>query len=466
MLRIRSQTAHGPITLVIFGITGDLAKHKLIPALFHLYIENHLGDNFSIIGFARRPYTNQDIRDFLYSSLPDHPKTKDFLEHILYHQGTFQDKSSYQSLRQNLHTRDTSLGECTNKLYYLAAPPEHYRNILDNIDRTSLCDLCEADSPWNRILIEKPFGSDLASAEALDQHLGSLFDEDQIFRIDHYLAKETVQNLLAFRFANGIFQPLWNKKYITGIQIHAYETKDVGTRGNFYDSIGALRDVGQNHLLQLLAMLTMDACNATDTKAVRKARASILQSLHLDTTRLDECIRGQYQGYVDLKEVPDDSQTETFFRVPVRINTPEWDNVPITLSAGKALDRKEVSISVTFQALDSCMVFPGQSEPHNTLQFLIQPNEKISLSLWTKRPGLKYELDQQNLSFSYTENETQGRLTDAYEQVLYDAIQGDQLLFTTTQEVLGAWSCIDSIIDHWSDQELHQYQPGDNPNTL
>lgn len=412
-----------PLTITIFGATGDLYQKKLASSLFSLFINGSLPEDFFVVGFARRPLGEEGFRDFTSEAIlkqkkeATKEKVEDFLKHVTYFQGDLESLESFKDLGKYLGAYDKEHGVCSNKLYYLAVPPTLYSVIFQNIYDSGLSIPCASGVPdvehaWSRVLVEKPFGKDMLEAEKLDQMLGELFDESQIFRIDHYLAKETVQNILNFRFENGIFEPLWNNSKIEKIRIVFHEELDVANRGDFYDELGALRDVGQNHMLQLLALVAMDNTEQMTKKEIHEARQHVLGH-----TKFNEAlVRGQYEGYLNEEGVSKDSKTETFFRVNVSVDTPRWDGVVFELESGKALAKSEVYVEVYFKKVNARMVFAVSS------------NE-----------GVTY---------------------DAYEKVLCDGISGDQTLFVSTKEIMSEWKIVADIIEKWQSLPLITYKKG------
>jgi glucose-6-phosphate 1-dehydrogenase len=445
----------GPTIFVIFGVTGDLSQKKLIPALFSLFKNGLLPKQFKIVGFSRRNWSDNDLKDFITSIMLDkgnHTLFKDFLSHIEYSEGTFDDPEAYQKLKAHLEKIDDQFGICTNKLLYLAVSPNFYEVIFNELANSGLSIPCGGDLGWTRVLVEKPFGRDTETAAKLEKQLCKIFKEEQIFRIDHYLAKETVQNILAFRFANAMFEPLWNSKSIERVEIKLFEKNGLENRGDFYDGVGALRDVGQNHILQMLALVAMDRPKDFSASHIRKERASILKKLSLGKNSTKGMIRGQYQGFTEEKGVSKNSITETYFKMPVFVATSRWKNVPFILESGKALENSKTEISVYFKKL------PGTEQ--NVLKFRIQPNEGIDMKVWLKEPGFANEYAPTTLSFSYSQDELVQELPDAYERVLFDCVRGDQTLFASTDEVSCSWKFITPILDMWQKLPLMLYSKG------
>jgi len=354
---------------------------------------------------------------------------------------------------------------CMDRLFYLATPPRHYPTIIEHIDSSGLNNPCSDENGAVKILIEKPFGRDVATAEVLDKTLGERFSEDQIFRIDHYLAKETIQNILSFRFSNILFEPVWNKEYIEKVEIKMYESIVMEGRGALYDNLGALRDVGQNHLLQMLALTAMNNPGEFTAENIRYERHAVLEKLlNIDADKMSkQTVRGQYVGYADEDGVADDSETETFFRIIAYLDDPQWEGVPFVLEHGKGLDERNTEIVVTFRAPIICLCPPEPGREYkNVLTLRIQPRHGIDVCFWVRRPGLEMVLDEKRLEFDYTTAYAGLEATDAYEKILLDAIRGDQTLFATTQELLDSWDFIGVIREAWDRGavELVEYEKG------
>jgi len=459
-----------PLQIVIFGGTGDLAEKKLLPALFDLYVNDYLPKQFSVIGFSRGALSDTDYRKFVKSALVAKGKSncEAFLEHIFFTQGDITNDESYLRLKKYLHTKDDAFGVCTNKMFHLSVPPKLYEPVFTHLAKSKLTEPCEThhenSSTWTRVLVEKPFGNDATEAKRLDELLGELFNESQIFRIDHYVAKEALQNIVTFRFANSLFEPLWNSNAIESVHVRLYESFGVRDRGASYDGVGALRDVGQNHLLQMLALVTMQDPGENTADAIRKNRAEILSAVELWSDDIEKCVvRAQYDEYIGTKGVSENSQTETYFKTKLRINTEEWKGIPVYMESGKSLDTTQSEIEVRFNHHDSC-VCPKDVDAtthQNKIIFRIQPHEGISVTFWIKRPGFEYHLDEKTLSFDYEEDVSDmTRLPDAYERVLLDCIKGDQTLFISTEEIQAQWRLIMDIIEKWNVLPLETYEQG------
>lgn len=453
-----------PFVLVIFGATGDLAHNKLIPALFSLYRNKQLPDDFFIFGFARRELTD-DAFAKLFDQFKNDEQWAAFTRHLHYQQGLFDETKGYEELVGKLEELDKKMGACITRVFYLATPPANYNTILDNLRATKLSEGCgQGSNKWTRIAIEKPFGKDLETARLLDKKLAEIFEERQIFRVDHYLGKETVQNMLVFRFANGIFDPIWNKDYIDNVQITFAEKKGIEGRGKFFDGVGTLSDVGQNHLMQLLAGVGMDMPQSFSKEGVRDARAKALSAIAcIEPEKVAEnVVRGQFVGYTDEPDVNADSKTETFVAMKFFLNTPRFTGVPFYVRAGKDMPENLVEVSLVFK--QTCHILfreIGCPEEGNILKIRIQPNEGISIQLIAKVPGSQLQLGTTNMHFSYAEQYgTQG--IDAYEKVLVDIFQAEQMLFNRSDELESSWSFIQKIQEGWKnpDVPLYTYEPG------
>lgn len=460
---------NSPFVLVIFGATGDLAKRKLFPAIYSLYKKKQLSEKVYIVGFARRQFTNEEFRLYIeqYLKIDESEKQdwEDFCKNIFYQEGFFDEEKGYLELIGKLNSFDQDLGACITRIFYLATPPDNYETILNFLSSTKLSEGCgQGSSKWTRIAIEKPFGKDLETAQMLDRKLATIFEEKQIFRVDHYLGKETVQNMIAFRFANGIFEPVWNRNYIDHVQITFFEKSGVVTRGKFFDGVGMLRDVAQNHLLQLVASVAMEQPKSFTREAVRDARAEAMQAIRVIKPEevQDIVVRGQYEGYTQEKNVDPSSQTETFVAMKLGVDTQRFSGVPFYLRAGKAMERDAVEISVVF--IQTCHILFkefGCPEIGNVLTFRIQPDEGIALRVIAKKPGSQLALDTVTMNFNYKDmfGSSGG---DAYEKLLMDILVGDQMLFNRSDELESSWQLITNILKGWSksDASLVSYTLG------
>ncbi len=452
---------------VIFGATGDLMTKKLVPALYELYRKKMLPPLFQIVGFSRREITpaefQKQIEGIITSGAKDVSHAAAFAKLFTYTQGVFDSKEAYQSLAEYLGRKDGEWRLCSNKLFYLAVPPEHYGTIFENLKGSGLTIPCSPEEGWTRVIVEKPFGKDLKTAEALDRQLGNLFKEEQIYRIDHYLGKETVENILAFRFSNSFLAPAWNRENIESIHLAFFEKDGVEHRGEFYDSVGALRDVGQNHLLQLLALLTMEAPAEFTADGIRHERERALASLRAmspEEVRQDT-MRGQYAGYESVKGVRPGSETETYFKIKTTLDAGRFEGVPVVLEGGKALGEDRVEAVITFRHSSPCLCPPG-IHSKNTLHYEIKPQEGIRMSFWVKRPGAEMKIEEKDFSFDYAKAYPKEEFLDAYEKLLLNVIRGDQALFVSTAEIAASWKFIDRITEEWEKgaPPLRRYEPG------
>ena len=453
-----------PTAIVILGGTGDLAQTKLFPALFDLYAQNVLPDTFTIIGLSRKDLSDEEYRAFVRNSLPTTPRRDDtvvdaFLAHIRYVSGNFDDAAMYERLKTTLHAFDDSIAQCTSKLFYLAVPPHFYSQIFAKLKESNAMALCDGVGSWSRLLVEKPFGRDLDTANALEAQLCELFTEDQIYRIDHYLAKDAIENIIALRFANSILADSWTKEYIESIAIRLFETKDVANRGAFYDGIGALRDVGQNHMMQMLALLTMGNVNVHDALSVREGRAQALRSFGRQTPK--HIVRAQYAGFTETTGVAAGSETETYFKIETELDTAAWKGVRFVLESGKALAKSGTEAVITFRALDLCQCGyePTPHKHQNILRITFSPEHRINLTVWVKKPGFDFVLEQRELELAHTAS-TDTRSPEAYERVLFDCIAGDQTRFVSGAEVRAAWEFITPILETFPTLPLPTYTPG------
>lgn len=457
-----------PTSFIIFGATGDLMALKLIPALFHLYTQGMLPKLFRIIGFSRRNLSQEEFQNQVGLILRNHKQhgtkkedIENFLRLLVYQQGDFDQNTSYVQLAEYLGRVDGEWKCCSNKLFYLAVPPQHYKDIFINLHDSGLTIPCSPEEGWTRVIVEKPFGNDLKTAEELDTLLSKLFREEQLFRIDHYLAKEMLQNILSFRFSNDIFEKTWGAETIEKIEITALENIGIDGRGTFYDGIGALRDYGQNHLLQMLALITMKQPKSLTASDVRKERGSVLKKLKkLSSDEIkNNTFRGQYEGYKNEEGVSPNSKTETYFKVKFQLSDSNWKNVPIIIESGKKLQRKK-EIVVTFKHTIPCLC-PTHMHYKNRLVFSLEPKEAITMYFWAKKPGLSYEMEEQKLSFLFRDARKRKQYIEEYEKLLLDCILGNQLLFVSSDEVKAMWEFVDPIVHAWEKNEvkLISYKP-------
>ncbi len=458
-----------PTIFIILGATGDLMRKKIVPALFHLYKNHYLPKLFHVFGFSRRPWSDEEFRQSLQEILLSHHETDydQFTRLWSYHQGTFNQLEDYQSLAKKLGYWDEEWKVCSNKLFYIAAPPQFYELILNNLHASGLTKPCSPEEGFTRVLVEKPFGKDQKTAARLEVLLSKLFKEEQIYRIDHYLAKEMLQNILNFRFGNPLFEGSWNNQFIEKVQIRLWETLGVEKRGVFYDGIGALRDVGQNHLLQMLALITMDRPHNISTEPIRSKRFDILNTL-IPPNREEIkhfTYRDQYHGYHQISGVRLGSPTETYFKIRAFLRHPQWQGVPFILESGKRLKKAQKEIIITFKHPEPCFCPPGSDHLlKNRLVFQLEPEEGVFVDLWSKKPGLFFDIEGQKFQFLLRENLGRTQYVEEYEKLLLDSIRGDQTLFVRSDEVAATWKFIDPISLAWEKNlvPLHHYQPDTN----
>jgi glucose-6-phosphate 1-dehydrogenase len=472
------------VTIVIFGASGDLAKRKLIPALYHLQEAGHLPDRYALIGFSRTPMSDEMYRESMRKSLVaevadggELSGKNPLVASLYYHAGDADKLESYQALRETIEQVERECHLPGNRLYYLSVAPEFFPVIVQNLAAAGL--IYDKSGPaWSRVIIEKPFGRDLDSARALNAAVTRVLDESQIYRIDHYLGKETVQNILSFRFGNSIFEPLFNQKYVDNVQITVAETLGMeGRRGAYYDGAGTMRDMVQNHMLQLLCLIAMEPPSALEAQSIRDEKVKVMRAL-VPLTRKEvaaSTVRGQYgvgerdgvvvKGYRQEEGVNPKSLTETYVALRIKIDNWRWAGVPFLLRSGKRLAKRVSEIAVTFKqppmhlfrAFDEVDdELSAAAAKSNLLVLRIQPDEGISLSFACKRPGIKIQLDDVYMEFFYGHAFHQ-RSPEAYERLLLDALRGDPSLFTRSDEVDYAWRFVTSIHQGWASLPAPQF---------
>lgn len=453
-----------PFVIVIFGATGDLAQHKLLPALFNLYKNKQLGEKFYIVGFARREFSDEAYAHMVGTELEVQrdPEWAAFAKNVYYQQGLFDESAGYEQLITKLNAFDTAIGACITRVFYLATPPDNYETILHNLTGSKLSEGCgQGSEQWTRLAIEKPFGKDLETARLLDKKIAEIFEEKQIFRVDHYLGKETVQNMIAFRFANSVFEPVWNKEHIDHVQITIAEKRGIGVHGRFFDGVGMLRDVAQNHLLQLLATVAMEQPRSFTKESVRDERAKAIKAIrHIQPEDVSKQVaRGQYEDYRTEKNVDPQSSTDSFVAMKLFVDTERFTNVPFYLRAGKELAQNLVDIKVIFK--QTCHVLfkeYGCPEIGNVLTIRIQPDEGITMRVIAKKPGNKLGLATVDMNFSY-HHAFGGHGSDAYEKILTDILTGDQTLFNRSDELESSWQLISAIRRGWDSAKQNSEIP-------
>jgi glucose-6-phosphate 1-dehydrogenase len=462
-----------PCAVVLFGATGDLAKRKLAPALYHLARGGNLPSDYAVVGYARRDWTDDQLRDELAAMLRPagggHDAEFDllwpqFANHIVFTPGTFDDPAAYHNLWETLVRLDRTHGTRGNRLYYLAVAPEYFSVIIDQLGRAGLIYPGQQESPWSRVVIEKPFGHDLPSAHALNLEVSKVLAEHQTYRIDHYLGKETVQNILALRFGNSIFEPIWNRRHVASVQITVAEGVGMeGGRGAYYDTAGAIRDMVQNHMMQLLCLVAMEPPVTLDADAVRNEKLKVLQALPEWTPEeVDKyVVRGQYTrgsiegkevpGYLEEKGVKTGSTTAPYVAMRLTLNTWRWAGVPFLLRTGKRLPKRATEIAIQFHRPPTELFEPEADDGSSGANFLvlrIQPNEGASLTFQAKIPGSRRRLQEVRMDFRYG-TAFAVPPPEAYERLLLDVMLGDPTLFTRTDEVESAWRFITTILDAW-----------------
>ncbi|TQS72199.1 glucose-6-phosphate dehydrogenase [Ornithinibacillus gellani] len=452
--------------IIIFGATGDLAKRKLFPSIYRLCQHGKICDNFAVVGIGRRPWSNELFRENVEQSINDTLSSNEDLEafssHFYYHPFDVTDVEHYKSLNSFLTELEGHYDTDGNRIFYLAMAPEFFGSIANNLAQYGLKD---SSAGWTRLVIEKPFGHNLPSAEALNNEIRAAFDEEQIYRIDHYLGKEMVQNIEVIRFANGIFEHLWNNRFISNIQITSSEVLGVEERAHYYDISGATRDMAQNHMLQMVALLAMEPPIKLETKEIRSEKVKVLRAMR--QMKPDEVgdyfVRGQYgpgkidgeavNGYRQEASELEESHTETFLAGKVMIDNYRWAGVPFYIRTGKRMAGKATKIVVEFKDIPMNLYYKDQNEKNpNLLVINIYPNEGITLYLNAKKAGMGSQAEP--IKLSYTNNGVDGINTpEAYEKLLHDCMIGDATNFTHWDEVKYSWRFIDSILNVWSEQQ-------------
>jgi glucose-6-phosphate 1-dehydrogenase len=467
-----------PCILVIFGATGDLTARKLIPALYNLRREGQLPAHFACVGFARRPKSHDDFRNEMHEAVNKFSREKPvdeelwnhFKEQLFYHRANFDDEKGYDSLREFMADLDKKFGTKGNRLYYLSIQPSFFTTVVEKLSEHKLTyDPNKEKEKWSRVIIEKPFGHNLDSAKELQTFVEGHLDESQIYRIDHYLGKETVQNILIFRFANSLFEAVWNNRYIDHMQITVGEEIGIGTRGAFFEEAGILRDIVQNHMMQLLSLVCMEPPANLDANSIRDEKVKVLTALRpLDSKTLDDhVIRGQYgEGFVEGEKakayrqedkVDPKSSIETFVALKMHIDNWRWAGVPIYMRAGKRLPKRATEIAVFFKEVPHMLFAKGKhKQDPNVLILRIQPDEGISLKMQCKVPGPSSPIQPVKMDFRYG---SYFGLTppEAYERLICDAILGDGTLFARDDEVLASWKWCTPILERWAKEPAKNF---------
>jgi glucose-6-phosphate 1-dehydrogenase len=456
----------GPCGMVIFGVTGDLARKKLMPAVYDLASRGLLPPGFSLVGFARRDWADQDFAQIVHDSVKEHARTEfreevwdQLAEGFRFVPGDFSDDIAFDTLRQTMLDLDRVRGTGGNHAFYLSIPPRFFADVIGQLKEHGLAE--QHPDTWRRVVVEKPFGHDLQSARELNKIISEVFPPESVFRIDHYLGKETVQNILAMRFANAMFEPIWNANYVDHVQITMAEDIGIGSRAGYYDGIGAARDVIQNHLIQLMALIAMEEPTSFDAKSLRLEKQKVLQSVVLPR-RLDlNTARAQYtegwqggvkvEGYKQEDNIPQSSTTETFAAIELGIETRRWAGVPFYLRTGKRLGRRVTEVAVVFKRAPHQPFSATSTEEltQNALVIRIQPDEGVTLRFGSKVPGTAMEIRDVNMDFAYGGTFTESS-PEAYERLILDVLLGEPPLFPQHEEVELSWKILDPVVNYWA----------------
>ncbi|RWZ61350.1 glucose-6-phosphate dehydrogenase [Labedella populi] len=468
----------GPSGLVIFGVTGDLSRKKLMPAVYDLANRGLLPPGFALVGFARRDWEDQDFMEVVHESVKKYARTEfreevweQLAQGIRFVPGEFGDDAAFQQLKETIEELDEDRGTMGNHAFYLSIPPKAFPQVTEQLRRSGLAE--QKEGQWRRVVIEKPFGSNLQTARELNAVVESVFPADSVFRIDHYLGKETVQNILALRFANQLYEPIWNANYVDHVQITMAEDIGVGGRAGYYDGIGAARDVIQNHILQLLALTAMEEPIAFDAAALRAEKEKVLAAVSLPKDLGAATARGQYAGgwqggervpgFLDEEGMNPESTTETFAAMRLDINTRRWSGVPFYLRTGKRLGRRVTEIAVVFKRAPQHLFADSQTSElgQNALVIRVQPDEGVTIRFGSKVPGAGMQVRDVTMDFGYGHAFTEAS-PEAYERLILDVLLGDPPLFPRHEEVELSWKILDPIEEFWAAQggPLEQYAPG------
>ena len=467
----------GPSSLVIFGVTGDLSRKKLMPAVYDLANRGLLPAGFSLVGFARREWKNQDFGKVVKEAVKQYARTpwnesvwKQLSENIRFVSGEFDDDAAFDRLKATIDELDAKVGTNGNHAFYLSIPPKAFAQVCQQLKRSGLADA--GPDEFRRVVIEKPFGRDLQTSRELNEVVESVFPPDSVFRIDHYLGKETVQNILALRFANMLFEPLWNSNYIDHVQITMAEDIGVGGRAGYYDGIGAARDVIQNHLLQLLALTAMEEPVSFDAADLRAEKEKVLSAVRVPKDIAKHTARGQYSGgwqggenvtgFLDEEGMNPKSVSETYAAMRLDINTRRWAGVPFYLRAGKRLGRRVTEIAVVFKRAPQQLFAESQTSAlgQNALVIRVQPDEGVTIRFGSKVPGVGMQVRDVTMDFGYGHAFTEAS-PEAYERLILDVLLGDPPLFPRHEEVELSWKILDPIVSFWEKKgKPEQYRPG------
>jgi glucose-6-phosphate 1-dehydrogenase len=465
-----------PVAMVIFGASGDLTARKILPALARLADRGVLDDGFTVIGVARTEWGDDEFRAHVAEATPEGgPKWKDLTGRFKYIAGEYDHPDTFAQLRSHLDEADQVDGTAGNRLYYLATIPSVFGLVAGAL-ATHGCVGPDNDDRFMRVVVEKPYGRDLDSAIALDEQMHAAFEERQIYRIDHYMGKETVQNVLALRFANAIFEPIWNRRYVEQVQVTVAESLGVEHRGGFYETAGALRDIVQNHVMQVLALTLMESPTSTDADRIRDEKVKLLHAIDIPTPdeAVDKSVRGQYGpgtidghkviGYRQEQDVSPDSGTETYLALRLRVENWRWSGVPIYVRTGKRLPARVTEVALTFRQVPFLLFDHRTSRDlrPNALILRIQPDEGISLEFGAKVPGEKFHIRSVAMDFNYAETFAGVEAADGYERLIHDAMVGDATLFIRSDEVQQAWRIVDPYLQAWSEPggAMHTYPAG------
>ncbi|HWG63165.1 MAG TPA: glucose-6-phosphate dehydrogenase [Streptosporangiaceae bacterium] len=475
----------GPCVLVIFGVTGDLARKKLMPAIYDLANRGLLPPGFSLVGFARRDWEDEDFAQVTYRAVKEHARTpfrdtvwEQLSEGIRFVPGDFSDDHAFDQLKQTVTDLDRERGTGGNYAFYLSVPPKFFPQVIQQLKRSGLSQPPPPEpghlGPWRRVVIEKPFGHDLASARELNAMLSAVFPPHSVFRIDHYLGKETVQNILALRFANELYEPIWNRGYVDHVQITMAEDIGIEGRAGYYDGIGAARDVIQNHLMQLLALTTMEEPVSFDAESLRAEKEKVLSAISLPEDLAAFTARGQYaagwqggipvRGYLEEDGIPPDSRTETYAAIKLGVETRRWAGVPFYLRTGKRLPSRMSEIALMFQRAPHLPFSATDTKElgQNALVIRVQPDEGVTVRFGSKVPGSAMEVRDVNMDFAYGESFTESS-PEAYERLLLDVLIGDPPLFPRHREVELSWKVLDPIEDFWAKHGRPEPYPAGSP---